>query len=252
VRRRRALGALGCLAAWLAGCASSRDPLEGMNRGTFWFNEQLDRFVLAPAGRGWSGCLPDAAERAVRRFFANLGLPVVFLNDLLQAKPLAAGQDLSRLAINTTVGVAGLFDPATALGLPRHDEDLDQTLGRWGLPMGPYLVLPLFGPSSPRGVLGLVGDSAANPTLYLLPPAGSAAVAAVDRVSWRAENAAEIEQLRDESVDYYAAVRNLYLENRACRVEDCTEEEAAAGAVEEDDEEELDLYFPEDAEEETP
>lgn len=247
------MGAHALLVAALAGCASTSDPLERMNRGTFWFNEQLDRFVLAPAGRGWSWALPDAAERAVRRFFANLGLPVVFLNDLLQLKPVAAGQDLGRFAVNTSVGVAGFLDVATGLGLERHDEDLDQTLGRWGLPMGPYLVLPLFGPSSPRGVVGLVGDSAATPYVYFLPFAANAALAGVDRVSWRAENAAEIDQLHEESVDYYAAVRNLYLENRVCRVEDCTEEEDDEGReIGEDDEEELDLYFPEDAEEETP
>jgi phospholipid-binding lipoprotein MlaA len=250
VRRGTSLPALGCLAATLAGCAASNDPLEGMNRGTFWFNEQVDRFVLEPAGRGWSLLLPGPAERAVRRFFANLRLPVVFLNDLLQGKPLAAGQDLGRFAVNTSVGVAGFLDVATRLGLPRHDEDLDQTLGVWGLPTGPYLVLPLFGPSSPRGVMGLLGDSAATPHVYFLSLGVNAAVAGVDRISWRAENAGEIDQLREDSVDYYAAVRNLYLENRACRVEDCTEEEG--GEAEADGEEELDLYFPEDDEEETP
>jgi phospholipid-binding lipoprotein MlaA len=113
------------------------DPLERMNRGIFSFNEGLDRWFLEPVATGWDFVMPDPVETAIQRFFRNLGFPVVFVNDLLQGKPIAALQDVGRFALNSTAGIAGFFDPATEVGLPSHDEDFGQTLGVWGVPSGP-------------------------------------------------------------------------------------------------------------------
>jgi phospholipid-binding lipoprotein MlaA len=122
------------------------DPLEPLNRKVFWFNDHVDRYVLEPVAKGWDRIAPDPVERSVSNFFVNLRSPVVVGNDLLQGKVKDGASDLGRFAVNTTVGVVGFFDYATRLGLPKHVEDFGQTLGWWGVPAGPYLVLPLLGP----------------------------------------------------------------------------------------------------------
>ena len=186
-----------------------------MNRGTFWFNERVDQAVVEPVATGWDWVLPERVQTSVANFFDNLFLPIVFLNDLLQAKPVAAAQDVGRFAVNTTVGVVGLFDPASRFGIPENDEDFGQTFGRWGCPPGPYLVLPLLGPSSLRDAPGGVLDRAPN---YLLPLAVSLGLGVVDAVNTRAALLEEIRQDREESLDFYVFVRNAYLENREHRV----------------------------------
>lgn len=231
---RPALAAL----AVLFGCASSPDPWEGMNRGTFWFNERVDRAVLEPVATGWDWLLPERVQKSVSNFFDNLFLPIVFVNDLLQAKPVAAGQDLGRFVVNTTAGVAGFFDVASRIGIPENDEDFGQTFGRWGCPPGPYLVLPFLGPSSVRDGVGYALDRAPN---YFVPLVVSAGLLVVDTVNTRASLLEEIRQDREESLDFYLFVRNAWLENRAHRVRD----EAPA-------ERDEDLYYIEEEEEEQP
>ena len=147
------------------------DPLERMNRGIFWFNDGLDRHVLEPVAKGWDFVMPDAVQRSLRNVYDNARFPVNFANNVLQVKPNGAASELFRFFINTTVGLAGIFDPATGLGLKAHREDFGQTLGRWGVPQGPFLMLPLFGPSNPRDGLGLVVDSAARVYPWFLPSA---------------------------------------------------------------------------------
>jgi phospholipid-binding lipoprotein MlaA len=237
--RRAARPTLAALALAALGCASPPDPWEGMNRGTFWFNERLDRAVLEPVATGWDWLLPERVQTSVANFFDNLFLPVVFLNDLLQAKPVAASQDVGRFVVNTTVGLAGLFDPASRFGIPENDEDFGQTFGRWGCGPGPYLVLPLLGPSSVRDTGGRVLDGAPN---YFLPLAVSAGLGVVEAVNTRAALLEEIRQDREESLDFYVFVRNAYLENREHRVRDRVAPEDAG---------EDDLYFI-DQEEEQP
>ena len=232
--RRAARRTLGALALAALGCASSPDPWEGMNRGTFWFNERVDRAVLEPVATGWDWLLPERVQSSVENFFDNLFLPIVFVNDLLQAKPVAAAQDVGRFAVNTTVGVAGLFDPASRFGIPDNDEDFGQTFGRWGCPPGPYLVLPLLGPSSLRDAPGGVLDRAPN---YFLPLAVSLGLGVLDAVNTRAALLEEIRQDREESLDFYVFLRNAYLENREHRVRDRV---APEDAMEED------LYFDEE------
>lgn len=228
------------LAAVSLGCASaSPDPWEGMNRPVFGFNEAVDRHALEPVARGWDWLLPEFAETGLRNFFDNLGMPIVFVNDVLQAKPLAAGQDVARFVVNTTAGVAGFVDVASRIGVPENDEDFGQTLGRWGVPPGPYWVLPLLGPSSPRDTVGLVGDYAAS-LMWLLPFWVRATSNGVDTVNTRARYLEEVAENRAEALDYYVFVRDAWVKNRRSRVEDSTEASA---------EEQEDLYHVEEEEE---
>jgi phospholipid-binding lipoprotein MlaA len=196
------------------------DPWEGMNRGIFSFNEGLDRWILEPVATGWDFVMPDPVERAIARVFHNASFPVRFVNDLLQWKPLAAAQDAGRFALNTTAGIGGLFDPASEVGLPNSDEDFGQTLGVWGVPPGPYLVLPLLGPSNPRDTGGLVVDSATLVYPYFLPFWINATSTAVGIVNRRSRLLETIREERAAAFDFYVAVRNAYVQRRENQVAD--------------------------------
>jgi hypothetical protein len=154
------------LAGLLPACATTGpDPLESWNRQVFKFNEGFDKYLLEPAATGWDWVLPEVAQTGVRNFFDNLGMPVTLVNDILQLKPLPALQDLSRIMINTTAGIGGFIDVATMVEIPENDEDFGQTLGRYGVPPGAYLVIPLLGSSTVRGRSG-------DPPLLLCPALG--------------------------------------------------------------------------------
>jgi len=196
------------------------DPFEGTNRGIFSFNEGLDRWFLEPVATGWDFVVPDPVENALKRFFQNLGFPVVFVNNLLQGKPVAAAQDAGRFLLNSTAGVAGLFDPATDVGLPANDEDFGQTLGVWGVPSGPYLVLPLLGPSNPRDTGGLVVDAAARAYPFFLPWYVNFASTSVNVVNRRSLLLETIREERKAAFDFYAAVRNAYVQRRENQISD--------------------------------
>lgn len=138
----------------LVACASTEvDPYEGFNRKMTSFNNGVDRFVIKPAAQGYKAVAPAPVETSVSNFFSNLGEPWTAINQLLQGRVKYAGNDIGRFLVNSTVGVAGFFDVATSAGLPRHQEDFGQTLGVWGVPQGPYIVLPMLGPSSGRGLV---------------------------------------------------------------------------------------------------
>jgi phospholipid-binding lipoprotein MlaA len=229
---------LALLLIGLAGCAGT-DPWERMNRGTFWFNEKADNYVLEPAAKGWNWAIPATAQTGLRNFFANLAFPLHFVNNLLQLKPLDAGEDLARFLVNTTVGVVGFVDVASKIDVPKNDEDFGQTLGSYGVPAGPYLVLPLFGPSSARDAPGLAVDSASQPLNYVLPFAVNAGLNVTEIVNLRAYYLEEVDQARRDAFDFYIFRRDAYLDNRAHRVADRDPEEG------ESDEDE-DLYFPEE------
>jgi len=150
---RRVVGC--CAMLLLAGCATTgernpADPFEGANRQVFAFNDGVDRAALRPVAKGYEASVPKWMRTSVTNFFKNLDMPITIVNQLLQGKPKQAGQDTLRFAMNTTLGLGGLFDPASDANLPIHDEDLGQTLGRWGVPAGPYLMVPLLGPSHVR------------------------------------------------------------------------------------------------------
>ncbi|MFT4671753.1 MAG: phospholipid-binding lipoprotein MlaA [Pseudohongiellaceae bacterium] len=138
----------------LVACASSEvDPYEGFNRKMASFNNGVDIAVIKPAAQVYKAAAPKPVQTSVSNFFANLGEPWTAINQLLQGRVKMAGSDTGRFLVNSTLGVAGLFDVAASMGLPRHQEDFGQTLGVWGLPQGPYIVLPMLGPSSGRGLV---------------------------------------------------------------------------------------------------
>jgi len=222
LRPRAALLLLASLAlGTLSGCATTGpDPWEGPNRAVFAFNEGVDRFVLEPVAIGWDFVLPERAQWGVTNFFDNLGLSVVFVNDLLQGKPVAAAQDVGRFAVNTTVGVVGLIDVASRIGIPHNDEDFGQTLGAWGLPAGPYVVLSFLGPSSVRDTFGYAVDVVSHPEFWLVNGYWLAGATAVDIVNTRARLLEEIRESRETAFDYYTFVRNAYLANRERKVRD--------------------------------
>jgi phospholipid-binding lipoprotein MlaA len=205
--------------------ADVADPWEGMNRGIFWFNEGVDRWVAEPIAKGVDFITPDPVERAIRRFFVNTLFPMRFVNDLLQAKPVAAAEDLARFVVNTTVGIAGFFDPASKFGLEGHTEDFGQTLGYWGVPPGPYLVLPFIGPSNPRDGFGLIADSAARVYPFFVTIWISAAITGTELVNRRSLALDTIAAEREAALDYYVAVRNAYTQYRENQVRDRAEEE---------------------------
>lgn len=143
------------------------DPYEGFNRQMFAFNNGLDKYALAPAANVYKTITPEFARDRVSDFLGNLRAPVTFANDVLQAEPARAGTTFARFGINTTVGLLGLWDAARHMGLEGHREDFGQTLAVWGVGSGPYLVLPLLGPSNPRDLLGRGVDAAIDPVNYV-------------------------------------------------------------------------------------
>jgi phospholipid-binding lipoprotein MlaA len=196
------------------------DPIEGFNRAIFTFNDGLDRYVLEPAATGFDYVVPDFAQRALRNGFDNLRFPIVFFNNLFQGKPGRAGQEFARFVVNTTVGLAGLMDPASTIGLQKENEDFGQTLGYWGVPPGPYLVLPFFGPSNVRDTGGLVVDSAFRAIGFFIPFVASVAMQGVDTLNRRALIRHEIQAERKAALDWYAAVRSAYSQYRENLVQD--------------------------------
>ena len=201
------------------------DPWETMNRVTFRFNEGADRWVIEPVAKGMDFLVPDPAERSLRRFFDNSMFPIRFINDLLQCKPVSAFEDLARFAVNTTIGVAGFFDPATHLGLEGYQEDFGQTLGYWGVPTGPYLVLPFLGSSNPRDAFGLAADSAALVYPFFVPFWLSRTITLGNLLNWRSLKLDEIAAEREAALDYYVAIRNAYVSYRENQVWDSEEDE---------------------------
>ncbi|MBV8306060.1 MAG: VacJ family lipoprotein, partial [Gammaproteobacteria bacterium] len=158
----------------LCGCATlppgskrdPRDPWERVNRTSYKINDSLDRAIVKPVAKGYTH-LPHPVQSGVHNFFDNLQTPVVIVNDLLQGQVKSFFSDIGRFLFNTTVGLGGLFDPATAAGMEKNDRDFGQTLGKWGVPKGPYLVIPVFGPYDVRDGIGtLTVDTFANPRNY--------------------------------------------------------------------------------------
>lgn len=213
-----------CLAS-LGGCASlppgakpdARDPWERMNRSTYRFNDALDKAVVRPVARGYKKAVPQVARSGIRNFFDNLQTPLVMLNDLLQGQMRSFVNDTARLVINTTFGIGGLFDPATAVGLDKNDRDFGQTLGKWGIHTGPYVVLPFLGPSDVRDTVGRAGDTYSTPTTYLDDPYWRWGLWTLDKVDQRS-NLLSYDKLVDQAYDPYAFVRNAYLQNREFKV----------------------------------
>ena len=205
----------------LSGCLTAgpdpQDPYEDFNRQMFAFNEGLDQAVIEPIARGYEAVTNEPVREGVGNFTSNLNEPLTFVNHVLQGQLPDAGATLGRFVINTTVGVAGIFDPASSMGMQRTKEDFGQTLGTWGVDSGPFLVLPVIGPTNPRDLTGMGADIALNPLNY--PEFESddeirLGIAAVGGINARAGAIEAIDELRNQ-VDPYTTVRRLYGRTRA-------------------------------------
>jgi len=195
------------------------DPLEPFNRAMFELNRGLDTLILRPAATLYRGFIPPPIQDIVSNFLNNLKTPVVLLNDVLQGESDRAITTLSRFAINTTVGVLGFGDPASDMGYPSHKEDFGQTLATWGVDGGPYLVLPILGPSNPRDTVGKVVDTLTDPVWQYAQNTDKEYIPnerlVAESIDFRARNIEAIDDLERTSLDYYAAVRSLYRQVRA-------------------------------------
>jgi phospholipid-binding lipoprotein MlaA len=199
--------------------ASNPDPLEKVNRATYAFNDALDRMLARPAAKAYRRVVPEPGRTAISNFVSNLEYPTTVLNSALQGKFKEAGQGTARFVVNATVGLAGLMDPATKMGLPRIDEDFGQTLGKWGVPSGPYLVLPGFGPSTLRDGPSRFVDRYTNARHYIGNGSTEWVLLGVDLVDTRAQLLAADVAL-ESAFDPYALVRNAYLQRREYLVRD--------------------------------
>jgi len=198
------------------------DPWEDTNRSLFAFNQAVDRNVILPVSEAYRDNVPPPVRQSLHDFLQNLNGPVIFANDVLQGEGQLAAQTLGRLAINTTVGFGGLFDIATQAGIPYHNNDLGITLANWGFIAGPYIVVPVLGPSSVRDLAGQVGDGFADPGNYfagqyhvIAAIVGRAAAGGIDERSRNIESLAQIEKT---ALDYYATIRSLYRQRREAQI----------------------------------
>lgn len=220
------------LAPLLSGCATSPyspnpdDPWQGYNRAMYSVNKTLDRAVLKPVAKGYKAVTPQFVRGRVSDFFSNLGDVSVTANALLQGKPQAL-EDFTRFLMNTTFGLGGLFDVATPLGLPPHEEDIGMTLAAWGVPEGPYVVLPLFGPSTLRNALSPVVDGVVlNPLSYYNDTTVEWSLTALKYTQERVD-LLPLDSTIDEAYDPYAFVRNAYLQHRHYVIEKNTPPKAS-------------------------
>jgi phospholipid-binding lipoprotein MlaA len=223
--------ALSCVLA-LGGCSGSftdgqdsanNDPYESFNRKVWDVDLALNDYLLTPVARGYRWATPDVVQTAVANALRNLKSPAVLANDILQGNSKRAGQTLTRIWLNTLVGLGGLIDVATDQNLPFHDTDFGATLGSWGVPSGPFLVLPLLGPSDPRDGSGTGVDSFLfDPFSIKMNAAGIQSANyyrfGVGTVSDGASRLDELDELRKSSLDFYAAVRSLYQQKRAADI----------------------------------
>lgn len=211
-------GLIALLAVAQASFADTRDPWEAANRKVFAFNDALDRVLVRPVAVGYQTAVPAIGRRAISNVFSNLSEIPTFLNALLQAKPDQAATALGRFVFNSTIGLGGTIDVMTGFGLEGESEDFGQTLAHWGVDSGPYLVLPLFGPSTLRdGVSRLTVDQATNPVSYLNPEDHQYGVTGLNIVQTRA---GFLDAERFLTGDRYVALRNAYLDNREFQIND--------------------------------
>jgi len=225
IKRRAALGIVFAVA--LSGCVTlpanskrvPQDPWESWNRGVYKVNGKLDRAIAKPVARTYVRAVPKPVRTGISNFFENLRTTTVMVNDVLQGKFRAAANDLARFLLNSTVGIGGLLDPATEAGLDLNNEDFGQTLGHWGLHPGPFVEIPLLGPSDVRDGAGRVVDIFTGPTHYVRNKPVEYSLYVVSLVDTRAE-ALSLEDTLKNVFDPYAFVRDAYLQRRAYLISD--------------------------------
>ncbi len=219
-------GLLGALIALTTGCAHNsvyepQDPLERINRPIYAFNMTADRYVLRPVAKGYVTVVPSPIRTGINNFFSNLLYPRVIIHDLLQGKFGQASRDTARFLLNTTYGIGGFLDPATLVGLERNDEDFGQTLGRWGVGDGWYLMLPFLGPTTNRDLVGFVGDIWTNPLYYAdsLHDRERIGLTVLDTVDGRSR-LLDFDSVLEQQIDPYVFMRTAYLQRRLNQVYD--------------------------------
>ena len=197
---------------------SIEDPFESINRVTFSFNSIFDRTIVRPTALVYRGVVPGFVRNRITYSLNNLSMPVTAVNNLLQGELSKAGIASSRFIINSTIGILGIFDPASSFGLVVENEDFGQTLAVWGVPSGPYIVLPFLGPSSPRDFTGLLSTSLLDPMYQVGNSSNQSAFRSyrmgVGVVDFRSQNIEIFDDLQNNSLDYYAAVRSFYNQSR--------------------------------------
>jgi phospholipid-binding lipoprotein MlaA len=207
-------------AAARADFEATNDPLEPLNRHIFDFNLFLDRTVIKPVAEGYRDVIPEFARNGVRHFLKNLGEPVIFANNVMQGQFARADHAMGRFLMNSVFGLGGIMDVASNHGLPRESGDFGQTLYSWGVPDGPYLVLPILGPSNPRDAIGMGVDGYMDPWGYLASDYGAGNSATWGRylatgIDERAQNIETLDELQRSAIDFYAELRSLFRQHRA-------------------------------------
>jgi phospholipid-binding lipoprotein MlaA len=220
----------------MSGCASlppgktldPQDPFERFNRASDSFNDTLDKVVLKPIAKAYKTITPGVVQTGIANFFGNVSDVPTALNDVLQGKPKAAGVHAARVAINSTIGLLGFIDVATGMGLPREREDFGLTFGTWGVASGPYLVLPVFGPSSVRDAVGLPLDWVTDPVLRVRGDVGTRnALAGTRAIDRRAGVLGAQEVVEEAAFDKYLLMRDAYLAHRRSLIGDGNQQPAA-------------------------
>ncbi len=217
---RRRYGCIALLLALLSGCASTgdyrdpRDPLEGYNRVMYQVNDTLDRALMKPLARGYNTITPAPLNRGISNFFGNLADVTSAINNLLQFKLQRAASDVGRVAFNTTIGLLGFIDVASNMNLPKYGEDFGQTLGVWGFGPGPYIVLPLLGPSSTRDTVGVVAGWFTDPVRYIRRNRLRYGLVALRLVDKRASLLGASRVMEEAALDPYQFMRDAYLQKR--------------------------------------
>lgn len=207
----------------ISGCATGpnihpSDPIEPFNRGVAKFNDGLDRAIIKPAATAYSAVIPSMARAGVTNFFSNLTDAWSFVNGVLQLRPQLAAESFMRFSVNTFFGLGGLLDVADEMGIEKHNEDLGKTLGRWGVPAGPYIVLPLFGPSTLRDAFTIGAETAYDPVSWINPKRASNATNALRLVNTRANFLRLGNVMDDAALDKYTFTRDAFLAKRRADV----------------------------------
>lgn len=211
------------VAGLLGGCATSgnpKDPIEGFNRAMFDINDGLDKVLIKPVAQGYETVMPPVMRTGVSNFFGNIDDVFIAVNNLLQGKVSEAVGDVGRVFINTTVGLLGLFDVASELGIEKHDENFGQTFGRWGASDGPYLVLPILGPSTVRDAFGEAFDLKADPLGRMNDVPSRNSLIALRGVDQRARLLPTDKIVEEAALDRYAYIRDAYLQRRRSKIYD--------------------------------
>ena len=215
-------------AALLGGCTTrdpealaNHDPFEPTNRAVFNVTQKVNRYVVRPVAKGYIAVVPAPARDGIHNALTNLDAPVVMGNEILQGDPKRASRTLGRIVINSTIGVAGLIDVASKIGIPADDTDMGVTFGKWGMPEGPYLFLPGLGPAPPRDALGRIGDTFMDPLFWIKwhnSGTWKLVRSGVSFLDTSAQTVDELEGIERTSVDFYATTRSLYRQHRNAQI----------------------------------